>query len=642
MTRAVAYLLLEDIRRKGETKTKHITVWTHLMRQFYDGIIDDIGRGLIHSNEPYQAVFWTAAHLKQIDVIDRTCGYKDKYKRKTNKAEWTGQKNYYNALHALAPKIENRIYNGRYDEIPENVKNLLNKDNIYDFILKANLGDPSPFTEDKFVDDVISGRIPSGYLKMVLWLFLKNSDKPQQILYDRILSISGIIEDLYSKGGEDLLLLLTHYMIPEESKNSFTRILETIIPNIKNLSDPAILYKIYKKSDVVDGHYSIYTIRELVDSILSLDDQLVKYPKLISILLDLFKSYSSYFKSNQSFSDMGKEVMKLLQKLHVKKLKYWEIFFPLIGFDMEALNTFLNSNTGLEEDFRDYANDSDEYISHRSNLNDIWFRRFGVDLFRPRMSQFDAIRKSRKLKLNPKYKVGDILNYSGSLVEILSIHPTLVHGEVLYDIEDEHGNTDTAYESDLMPYIDKKRVFNYGDYVEDEDGNIWMVETIYPDEDGKIEVWSSAVGYRLKKVSDLVKYDPDTSLHKPKHPIGSIVDIDYPTYGHLHDIKITGYTPYDPRPYEADWDGTLISFKDAWIIDKTQESNMVFKSGNSFLSPDGKNMCIVIEHIPDKKTYHIKYYQSNEGVWKEILDDKNVNEELFRKDITKDGWKQVG
>jgi hypothetical protein len=44
-------------------------MWTNILRQMYDGIVDDEGIGFIHSNEPVQGVFFNRKYLKVLDLV---------------------------------------------------------------------------------------------------------------------------------------------------------------------------------------------------------------------------------------------------------------------------------------------------------------------------------------------------------------------------------------------------------------------------------------------------------------------------------------------------------------------------------------------------------------------------------------------
>lgn len=43
--------------------------WTNILRQMYDGIVDDGGIGFIHRNEPVQGVFFNRKYLKVLDLV---------------------------------------------------------------------------------------------------------------------------------------------------------------------------------------------------------------------------------------------------------------------------------------------------------------------------------------------------------------------------------------------------------------------------------------------------------------------------------------------------------------------------------------------------------------------------------------------
>lgn len=64
---------------------KATAVWSRLFSRFYDGVVDDIGSKTIHSNEPYQCVFWNNALINVIDVIDRKHREREKSNRKLTK-----------------------------------------------------------------------------------------------------------------------------------------------------------------------------------------------------------------------------------------------------------------------------------------------------------------------------------------------------------------------------------------------------------------------------------------------------------------------------------------------------------------------------------------------------------------------------
>lgn len=67
LTRSIA----EYIDKYGNTKSRTPIIWTQILRRFYDGVVDNTGRGFIHSNEPYQAVMWTTAQFDVVDFLDR-------------------------------------------------------------------------------------------------------------------------------------------------------------------------------------------------------------------------------------------------------------------------------------------------------------------------------------------------------------------------------------------------------------------------------------------------------------------------------------------------------------------------------------------------------------------------------------------
>ncbi len=46
-------------------------LWSSIMFKFYDGIVDDLGKGFIHSNEPMQAVFFNSSVIQALDLIRR-------------------------------------------------------------------------------------------------------------------------------------------------------------------------------------------------------------------------------------------------------------------------------------------------------------------------------------------------------------------------------------------------------------------------------------------------------------------------------------------------------------------------------------------------------------------------------------------
>lgn len=58
---------LTRTRRDPSTPRPH--AWGALLYKLYDGIVEDIGEGIIHISEPNQAVFFNKAAIKYIDVI---------------------------------------------------------------------------------------------------------------------------------------------------------------------------------------------------------------------------------------------------------------------------------------------------------------------------------------------------------------------------------------------------------------------------------------------------------------------------------------------------------------------------------------------------------------------------------------------
>lgn len=57
-----------------KVKSRQPVIWTQILRRFYDGVVDDEGKGFIHTNEPTQAVIWTKTQFDVVDYLDRTCG----------------------------------------------------------------------------------------------------------------------------------------------------------------------------------------------------------------------------------------------------------------------------------------------------------------------------------------------------------------------------------------------------------------------------------------------------------------------------------------------------------------------------------------------------------------------------------------
>ncbi len=52
-------------------KGKQISNWANILFKLYDGFVDDLGQGFIHTNEPKQAVFFTGAVVNVVDLISR-------------------------------------------------------------------------------------------------------------------------------------------------------------------------------------------------------------------------------------------------------------------------------------------------------------------------------------------------------------------------------------------------------------------------------------------------------------------------------------------------------------------------------------------------------------------------------------------
>lgn len=152
LTRSLAYLIEDDIRKKNETKTKHITIWTHIMRQFYDGIIDDRGTGTIHTNEPYQAVFWTKAQLNVLDIIDRTCGKKKIERGSITRDEWIGSHERKTTEILKKDQVYNIItkafISGRKDSLNDGLKKLVKDTGLYNLYTQMENGEPYLWSVD--------------------------------------------------------------------------------------------------------------------------------------------------------------------------------------------------------------------------------------------------------------------------------------------------------------------------------------------------------------------------------------------------------------------------------------------------------------------------------------------------------------
>jgi len=58
-----------------------------------------------------------------------------------------------------------------------------------------------------------------------------------------------------------------------------------------------------------------------------------------------------------------------------------------------------------------------------------------------------------------------------------------------------------------------------------------------------------------------------------------------------------------------------------------------YSSGDTFLTTTNKWKTVVQSYNKENKTYHVKYYENNGSNWNLHLDDKEVNQDIFEKDV---------
>jgi hypothetical protein len=625
LTRALAYLMMEDIAKKQETKTKHITVWTHIMRRFYDGIIDDTGSSTIHSNEPYQAVFWTNAQFNIIDKIDRTCGKKDKYSSR-NSNEWMGTSPS-SVLHnsKVFDIIKKAYTSGQENKLNESLIKILKSRGIHNVYYKMKKGDPDLFWTDF---DGVFDNTSIVYKNLAIMLYLDNRLSDEEVFDDKNLST---LNDSFVRDNTPILASLL-----KRTSNS--------IESARGLLDGMLLYHyqdyskntepVYKKLlDIIvkysDSYDNVYIINSILRDFSNIPiSKLIETPRILSKLTIMFNR-TPVGKYNEDSDKIANDLLQAVRATKTKNPEVWKRFFQYFLYNYNTgkervsknLDIFLDSNTGLEDELKDYINSnmnssvSDQYKEY---MNNVWQKYYGVDLIRPDLSQFDVIKKSRKLQpsapTNTKYKVGDVVALKYNDGFIYGIVQNIIDGynEPIYKImwEDNPNDTSTEYESDLKT-DDTRAKFKKGDIVEDEDGLLYKVRYIVPG-DKNMEVYNDEED-SIVKVDDMILYDPKTSLHKSAFEIGDRVKIiNHPTTAYVGRLgKVVKYDPFSSIKYEVRLDnGTLVYIISGNSLKKAEDSDELtianFKPGDT----------IIVNHSSKSKSkYIIKSIDSNNYIY---------------------------
>lgn len=683
-TRSLASEILPNINanRPRNKHTKHIAIWTHIMRRFYDGIIDDTGSSTIHSNEPWQAVFWTSAQITPIDRIDRTCGGKNS---ELSRAEWSGENknnNFVGILNkpSLMKSIISSVNNNNVDGVKSNIKKLMVDSGLYHIIKTASKGDPNGIVNSS--EYKLDG-LNTSYIDLILDLYFDNRHSDEKIFFDENVSMVSA-SDKFIRDNFDTISRLTgnnSLMVADKILSKFLApSYYGRLPDYQH--QPQSLEKLFiiLSNNNSSGRYWTYVNRYISNNTYS---NIKKIPRLLSLFSKdaekLLSDSNSYFPSSTTNAIV--ELFKILESLNVYSAKVWKRLFwvftsyEFTTYDKEkCLNAFLKANTGIEQDLKDFINKNNS--SPNETLDDIWYRHFGTSLFAESPSQADSIRKSRHIKPTPpKFEKGDIVVCPWRDYAVGMVMGSTQNGGNQYEVEYESGLTAFEHEEDLKEYSNKPKntptPFKYNDKVEDSDGNIYRVSNITND---KVVVIDGDWNSKVMDVNDLVKYDPETSLNAAKLPEdvmtteapqfkkGDVILItnklaDEHSKYHIIDVDLSNkkyvYNVYRNHAADPNSEYTLFvsgfiydikkfeySLKDDIIVSVTHgdvsDTTPTYVAGDTFFSIPEKTKTVVISYNKDKDTYHVKYYgKYSDGSWNVFLNDESVNRKLFDNYIKK-------
>lgn len=643
ITRALAYLIFSDITKSKDTKTKHITIWTHIMRQFYDGIIDDTGSKTIHVNEPYQGVFWTAAHIRIIEHIDRSEGVKKDPKKPYYDPlrSWTRNEKLQQLLskREILKLITDAYLNHKDYTLPPSILELLRKSE-FDNYFKALVGGSAEYFKDTNFRNWLTQDFFQPYVDAFIPEFFKNIETPGT--FD-----GRIIPFLNSETIKNNINEIVAHLEPNAPTEAIIRLSRHIGRNVYHFSQEQLIAFFDKLKAVDDESIMQSFIKDVFDY--TYYTKLKTYQKFVIKLIKTFVDSLQHQYSDYDKLEITEMILTFLMKWGIKNRNIWEGFFPIIpnftgygGYSYSVKNyfenitkLFLDSGTNLEQMFKEYVNSRLSNIQKQelSKLDDLWFQYTGNDLFVIETPQADVIKKSKKI--NPiisEFKPGDVLGY---------IHYAYSHGlDAIERVEyvtiltpyDESTYT-VQFENGSVRIVEKNRLtanppdikFEQGDLVEDVNGTVYRVIFTY--------VSKKEVALKNKKgqavylhEKDIAKYDPNNSLKENKFvnghyakviegyykgnvgiienydPVLEIVHLSIQDYTRQFSVDELEYLGNKYTPKYKKGDTLMDMYSDIYVIDSVGPPDIEYPEG--------------VYKTTDGKTYNAMYFDNANYIYK--------------------------
>ena len=172
---------------------KSPVLWTKIMMEFYDGVVDDKGAGIIHGSEPCQAVFFNKALIEENDVIFRR--NEEWFEKRKKPVDYL---KLFRKQKVLSPDLVNKLIIPDATLGSEYIYMLLNigKENripvdlwdaveYYNYSIKHGI-----FKKIKYVGRQRALDLPPSILQTVLRMISEVLDNPEQDLYNNFACIS--------------------------------------------------------------------------------------------------------------------------------------------------------------------------------------------------------------------------------------------------------------------------------------------------------------------------------------------------------------------------------------------------------------------------------------------------------------------
>lgn len=406
--------------------------------------------------------------------------------------------------------------------------------------------------------------IPSVYKNLAVELYLANRYSDEKVFDDN--NLFGLKTETSRKHPIEIASLLKGgRRSADKSLGFLPLIVSKYGPETSQLCMDLL-------KNIADDDYTSMTV-EAMNIILNVSfNKLVKTPKMVSLLTKIFQT------KDIDDSNIAIQLIHLVKATKTKNPRIWKRFFPILSRGYQygiatILDAFLEADTGLDEELRDYINKHSEAGYKNEQMDKVWFKYYGVDLFRPRESQIDTIKKVRHMKM-----------------------------------KNQAQKTSEEYSS-----------FDIGDIVEDGEGNILKLTSHKGKNLNGDDIWWAVnpKGYAVDiSANNMIPYDPKTSLHQPKFKIGQVVRVK--SGYHVGDeITISKYTPFEEYPYYSSMVGDEFKESQLEAIDtkpKYKEGDILEGHSNGVLTR------FIIKHVGDTN-YIYDVYKKHGITFTKTLDD---------------------